>query len=80
MCFLFTLVTGNCDIFESAPVLLIALQRQFLGSAKYIIVTESLFRFQMEKEVVEKRRESCQVKHSKVKKGVTTPSHVSYIH
>lgn len=32
MCLLFTLVTGNCDILECAPVLLVALQRQFLGS------------------------------------------------
>lgn len=36
MCLLFTLVTGNCDILECAPVLLIALQCQFLGSVKYI--------------------------------------------
>lgn len=36
MCLLFTLVTGNCDILECAPVLLIALQCQFLGSGKYI--------------------------------------------
>lgn len=35
VCLLFTLVTGNCDILECAPVLLIALQCQFLGSAKY---------------------------------------------
>lgn len=34
MCLLFTLVTGNCDILECAPVLLIALQCQFLGSGK----------------------------------------------
>jgi len=33
---LFTLVTGNRDILECAPVLLIALQCQFLGSVKYI--------------------------------------------
>lgn len=29
---LFTFVTGNCDILECAPVLLIALQCEFLGS------------------------------------------------
>lgn len=34
MCLLFTLVTGNCDILECAPVLLIAFQCQFLGSGK----------------------------------------------
>lgn len=36
MCFLFTLVTGNCDVLECAPVLLITLQRQLLGSGKYV--------------------------------------------
>ena len=40
MCFLFALVTGNCDVLERAPVLLIALQCQFLGSGKYIKQTE----------------------------------------
>lgn len=36
VCLLFTLVTGNCDVFERAPVLLVALQCQFLGSVNYI--------------------------------------------
>ena len=40
MCLLFTLVTGNCDILECAPVLLIALQCQLLGS-KNIWSTET---------------------------------------
>lgn len=35
MCLFFTLITGNCDVLECAPVLLITLQCQFLGSGKY---------------------------------------------
>lgn len=31
---LFALITGNCDVLECAPVLLVALQRQFFGSAR----------------------------------------------
>lgn len=32
---LFSLVTGNCDVLERAPVLLVPLQRQLLGSVNY---------------------------------------------
>ena len=35
MCLLFALVTGNCDILERAPVLLIAFQGQFLRPGKH---------------------------------------------
>ena len=60
MCLLFTLVTGNCDILECAPVLLIALQCQFLGSGKYRTDRGRHVRLQMEKHpfslLVDKRK------------------------
>lgn len=36
MCLLFTLVTRDCDVLERAPVLFVALQRQFFRSGLYV--------------------------------------------
>lgn len=35
VCLLLRLVTGNCDVLERAPVLLVPFQRQLLGSVNY---------------------------------------------
>lgn len=40
VCLLFTLVTGDCDVLERAPVLFVALQRQFFRSGLYVIKSD----------------------------------------
>lgn len=40
VCLLFTLVTGDCDVLERAPVLFVALQCQFFRSGLYVIKSD----------------------------------------